>query len=286
MYKFYFSSVVGAPSPTLVIISKQGIEKINWVSVIHDTYEKIKLKNIKFSKIAIIFEKSENNYDFKFFQIKFNEDKIQFESNANCGNSMIAASKVVFDINNKIKKIKIKNIDTDLEFLVKKENDYFNIKVISLSNALIKEFKMYNFSDILTINDELKNIKINLVNVVNPYIIVDAKDLGINSSCELLRLNEHDTFILNKVKLIRDYILNKYNLDKNSEFPKIAVVLKGGVITARTVYLSKWHKGLPLTCAITIAVLSKMKNSLIYCGNSSNINILTPKEIKRLNSNR
>ena len=287
MNKVYISSILGAPSPTAVIMSKEDVELLDWKKIAEETYNYLKRKEINFSKMAIISEKNKNSYKFKFVQIKIKDGALSLESNANCGNSMIASARVIYKLNevenNKnISKVLITNVDTNLQFLIDKVEDSFNIEILNLKGKEIDSFKMFKKSEKNKIVIDDEEIEFSMVNAVNEYIIVNAENIGIKSKEALLSLNETDKMILPKVKQIRSAIKEKYNLDKESEFPKIAIVYSDGVLAARTVYLDGWHKGLPITGAITIMITSKMQDSVIYNKDLIEDIIETPKGEKNV----
>ena len=278
MNNIYITNVKDAPSLSGIIFSDYEIDKINWLSMVQIAYKKICEAKINLSKMAIVYKKSDNLFDFKFIQVKKNNDKINFETNANCGNSMLAVAKVIFSNLNNKEDIVIKNIDTNFEIMIKDMGDCFIFKVLSLENKNINSFKMSDKSSgEYKIFYNGKKISYSLVNVVNEYILIKAEDIGIRSIEELLSLDENDNIYFPMVKEIRKNIIEKNNLRKESEFPKIAVVYDKGNLAARTVYLNNWHSGLPLTGAITIMFATKMKDSILYKNNNCNDTIFTTK---------
>lgn len=285
MNEIYISNVIGAPSPTAVIVTKEKINEINWQKKANEIYYFLKSKNIHFSKMSIINFKEGNEYDFKFIQLKIKDGKLLTETNANCGNSMIASARIIYMLSEKNNKtlndIIITNIDTGLKIKIVKNENCFNLEFVSLVGKNIDDTKMFEGSELAYINEDFGNVNFTMLDVVNPYIIIDAKKIGIQDKSTLLGLNEEDIDILEKVKKIRKDIINKYNFSEDSEFPKIAIVLSNGELVARTIYLDSWHKGLPLTAAISIAVASKMKNSVIY-NDLDNNEILNPKGSKNV----
>ena len=100
MCKIYLAGMNGAPSKTAVIISKVELENIDWKKLSIETYNFLQEKQIEFSKLAIIYEKNKNVFDYKFIQIKNQNGQIELETNANCGNSMLAAARIVDNIKN------------------------------------------------------------------------------------------------------------------------------------------------------------------------------------------
>lgn len=286
MNKIFISNILGAPSPTAVIVSNEDVNFIDWKKIAKEVYSYLKKKEIKFSKMAIISEDSKDSYKFKFVQIKNTNGIVLFESNANCGNSMIASARVIYKLNQAIdknmSKVLITNVDTNLQFLIDSVEDSFNIEILNLKDKDINSFKMFANSEKNEIEINKKTIKFSMIDAVNEYIIVNAKDIGINSKEELLSLDGADELYLPKVKKIRNSIIEKYNLEKESEFPKIAVVYNNGGLAARTVYLDSWHKGLPITGAITIMVASKMQGSVIYNRDLKEDIIETPKGEKNV----
>lgn len=281
MNKIYITSVLGAPSPTAVIFSDEDVKELSWRDVAESTYYFLKEKEVKFSKMAIIYKKSDDSYDFKFVQIKDMDKNLSMESNANCGNSMLASARVIFMLlddnqKNNVSCITITNVDTKLEILIQRSEDCFNMTVKNLENKNINEFRMYDGSEKCTIKFGEKYINYSMINAINEYILVDAEEIGIHSEEELLALDKSDDTYLPKVKELRKAIIDKHNLNKESEFPKIAVIYNKEQLAARTVYLDSWHKGLPITGSVTIMIATKIKNSIIYNASKENNVIHTP----------
>lgn len=286
MIKVYLSNVIGAPSPTAVIISEVPIDKIDWMEVAFKTFYYLQSKQVKFSKLAIIYSLSKSIFNFKFVQIKYKNGVVKLETNANCGNSMIASARVVYmlaemrsEIQNNILLI---NIDTNLEVSVRKRGNYFDIKLNSLIGKSINLAKMFDGSEMVSVNESFGNINVSIVDIVNPYIIINAKEFGMKTGAKLLALEGNNEGILENIKKVRRDIMNKYNLEQNSEFPKIAMVLDDKELIARTIYLGRWHTGLPITAAISIAITSKMKNSVIYRKTLESKGILNPKGYRKV----
>ncbi len=271
MKKIYIVNVLGAPSPTAVVLVEENNDIANWRKLAYNAYYFLQAKEINFSKMAIIKLKDKNNYDFKFIQIKKTDDIVEFESNANCGNSMVACARAVYKQDN----ISLTNIDTGLKISVEKNENSFDLNVTSLVGKNVNSAK---------IKENFENSKFSLINIVAPYIIVNAEDFGIKTNEELLTLNENNRDILERAKKLRKDIAKKYDFDENSEFPKIALVLNNSNnLCARTIYLNNWHPGLPLTGAISIQLASKIKGSVIYNENFQGNEILTPKGPKIIN---
>lgn len=286
MKTVYLTNVVGAPSPTAVIVSENVLNKIDWKKEALEVYYFLKLKNIDFSKMAIINSKSKSKYDFKFIQIKVKDEILDFESNANCGNSMIASARVAFMIEDKKHnfqdEITIMNIDTNLEMSVIRKENSFDLVFNKLIGKSINDIKMFEGAELINIDEGYERVKASIINFVNPYIIINAKDLGITCKEELLHLDESDKDVLERVKNIRKNIIKRYNFDEKSEFPKIAIVLCDHGLSARTIYLDRWHKGLPITATLSIAVMTKIKNSIIYRPDLEIDEILTPQGGKKI----
>lgn len=287
MYKVYIAEVIGAPSPTAIIEVESNIEKLNLEKLALETIKFLEKQNLVVSKIAVLGPKKEDKYTFKAIQVRQNNNKICFEFNNNCGNSMLAVARVIFE-NKEIKedKISIINIDTNFIMSIVKKNNVFNLSIDSLIGKEINQTKIFENLEKTYINKELKTIDVTLIDVVNPYIIVNAKDVGIKNEEEILNLsnedNENDEK-LKYVKEIRDIVIEKYKFKKDSEFPKIAIVLNNNDLVARTIYLNNWHKGLPITAIITIAVASKILDSVIFNKEKSYTKILTANGIKDIN---
>lgn len=287
MRKVYLANVIGAPSPTAIIILEEAIDKINWQQVAFETYYFLQSKQVDFSKLAIINLRNKSTYNFKFVQIKNRNSIIELETNVNCGNSMFASARVVYMLDEKQQGIRnsisLTNVDTKLEISIEKRENYFDAKFNSLCGKTINSAKLFEGSEAITINESFGNINASIIDIVNPYIIVNAKEFGVNTITELLVLGDEDTDVLRKVKKVREDIIKKNKLKAHSEFPKIAVVLNDNGLAARTIYLDSWHTGLPITAVISIAVTSKMRNSVIYSPHLIVKEILTPKGRKRVN---
>ncbi|WP_344581921.1 hypothetical protein [Streptomyces lunalinharesii] len=103
-----------------------------------------------------------------------------------------------------------------------------------------------------------------LLKAANPYVIVRAADLDV--AVETLRKPDPGALLLDRLRRIRRHAARHLGLPGSSELPKIAVAewTAAGVLTARTVYLGRWHPHLPLSAGISVAMAALVPRSTVF----------------------
>jgi|GEM_PF-7018463 len=279
----YVLQPVGAPSATAVVVLSCDDDFLQWESISRQCTDFFQKLQINISKIALLSYKEKGIQSYKFVQVrKTINGLLGFETSYDCGNSMIAAGYVSSLINGE-KTLEIANIDTKLRFLLYINDDTIDLKMTNLLKNSIDSALWLTDYEHITVDCNNSKVKITLINSCNPYIIVDAKSLNVNSVEQLMKLNNNNNDeIIYALKSIRQRVIKDFSLNKDSEFPKIAIVYSGDVLAARTIYLNKWHDGLPITAIISILIATKIKKSVIY-NLKKHKYILTAKGKKELN---
>jgi hypothetical protein len=250
----YTVKPVGAASVTAVIVLNNNIDFARWEYLQKKCCEFLRTNNIKSSKIAILGQKEDGIYPFKFIQIR----DVGFETGYDCGNSMIAAGYVAAAIISEKTSLELINIDTKLKVLLNVNGNNIKFSLIDITENRANIFKGTKRTSV-----DLQNRKIDvaLIDTCNPYILVNAESLAVNTAEQLMNFNNHvKDEVLPILKNIRNRIIEKFELNADSEFPKIAIVYNREIIAARTIYLDKWHEGLPITAAISILKSVIMNN--------------------------
>jgi hypothetical protein len=101
------------------------------------------------------------------------------------------------------------------------------------------------------------------LHVNNPYVLLDAGEAGLTAG-ELLRLDgPADPGLLRPFADAVAQVQQHLGLPVAGDLPKLAVVAADGpdVLAARTVYLGRWHPGLPLTAATTFLTATQIPQS-------------------------
>jgi 2-methylaconitate cis-trans-isomerase PrpF len=102
--------------------------------------------------------------------------------------------------------------------------------------------------------------------VNNPYLLLNADAVGL-SARELLGLaGPADPGLLHPFTAAVAQVQTQLGLPAGGDLPKLAVLAVEGrdTIVARTVYLGRWHPGLPLTGAITFLTAALVPQSPWY----------------------
>lgn len=261
----YVLKPVGAPSATAVIALNDNENFVNWERISKKCCAFLKANDTKLSKIAILGQKESGTYPFKFVQVRKKLDGMMgFETGYDCGNSMTAAGYIASIISGE-PSIEVANIDTKLKVLLTIDGDNINFSVIYIVKNRINEVPWYAGSELVSLYLQDRQVNITLINICNPYILVNATSLNVDTVKQLLSFNNNTADdILSVLEDIRSRVIEQMNLDADSEFPKIAIVHNRELLAARTIYLNKWHDGLPLTAAISILAARKIEHSVIH----------------------
>lgn len=276
---------LGAPSPTAVITTDRSIDVFNLDELVRAITHVLRTNNISLSKVAVLGPQiDQGTLSFKFIQLRSSDhDRLKYETNINCGNSMISAGIIALEeyalMLSRSKEIKLLNIDTGMliHLIENEDSRSYTLSIPSLIGKDISYAKIDHQSERIEILGLKSKVNITLLDLINPYIIVNALDLNITSVDEILKLSRDTGNIFESVYFLRQQIIKKYRYE-DSEFPKIALVLREGdnVFAARTVYLNDWHRGLPITGIISIAAATKINNSVINYNGIDELTICSP----------
>lgn len=293
---------IGGPSFTAVFKEHQlPFEKMEQVAVLKKAFKKLQTLGHVVSKLAIVSSLEDSSeLSFRSIQVRGadeNKDPI-LEGGGNCGNSMIASTLV--SIREKYRDsltrgitVRIRNVDTnfiaDMEVVDDSEISRmtFDMHIVHLTGQILKNALLKETSATWFVPVDGEQIPVTTLNIANPYIIVPSTSIGIKDTENLLRAEDQDDNVLERVKNIRSAVIRILALSPDSEFPKIAAVHAAGtMISARTLYLQKWHPGLPITGAISLVVATQIKNSVLDLTDQSipsdGITIQTPQEKEKL----
>ncbi|MBD0673174.1 PrpF domain-containing protein [Streptomyces sp. CBMA156] len=107
------------------------------------------------------------------------------------------------------------------------------------------------------------SITASCVSVSNPYVFVDAADLGVRDADELFTDDPH---LFEVLQQIRSAAADVYGLPRGGAFPKIAALLPDGdgTIAARPISVPGWHPTIALTGAVCLGAASKMAGTVPY----------------------
>ena len=289
---------IGGPSATAVFKQTQlPQDRIEQIIVLKKAFKKLRILGHQLSKLSVVSPlNTSNEISFRSVQVRGVDEKgdAALETGANCGNSMIASTLVAlrekFDIVlPKGMIVRVRNIDTnftaDMEVVndLEKQSMIFDMHLPDLKGKIPKETLLEQTTPTWFVSINGEQIPVTTLNIVNPYIIASSIHVGVKDAETLLHVENCTNEILDKVKKIRNMIMQTLALPSDSEFPKIAIVhVKGSTISARTMYLNKWHPGLPITGAISLAIASQIKGSIVDFGQNtvptSEITVQTPKE--------
>ncbi|MFB4426961.1 PrpF domain-containing protein [Streptomyces sp. QL37] len=128
---------------------------------------------------------------------------------------------------------------------------------VSLSNLLLTG----NAQDRLLTPDGL--YPVSLVSMGNPYVFVDAADLGITSQEELFTAGDGLFTRLLKIRSEAAVLLDQ---PAESVFPKIAAVgaFQPGRLALRAISVPKWHPSLALTGTTCVAAAAAIPGTVVH----------------------
>jgi len=243
--------VNGGPSPVAVFEKPIGESNDSaYQSILKNTYR----AGFKITKIAQI-DFCKNSVLFTSIQVINKGKHTLFDTSGNCGNSMSASIYYAYrHLFIPQTKVVLKSAKSDFSisawnYFEKDNNASFNLHIDSLENFKLDKSQISNrttrFGD--------KQIPYTLINIANPYIILPAERFGVNDVVRMTSSTEDSLITL--LSQIRKHIIQVSQLPLDSEFPKVAIVSqKNESIQARTIYLNKFHPGLPLTGVINLII--------------------------------
>ncbi|WP_199829714.1 PrpF domain-containing protein [Streptomyces sp. MMG1121] len=107
------------------------------------------------------------------------------------------------------------------------------------------------------------SITASCVSVSNPYVFVNAADLGVRDADQLFT---DDPRLFEVLQQIRSAAADVYGLPRGGAFPKIAALLPDGdgTIAVRAISVPTWHPTIALTGAVCVGAASKMVGTVPY----------------------
>ena len=121
-----------------------------------------------------------------------------------------------------------------------------------------------NAVDELKVGDQF--IRASLIDVSNPGIFIDGRDVGWNADADPEKLNANQE-LLEKLERIRKEGTKKMGLDPNiSSIPKIVLLFPakadGMDISCQALSMEQAHKAVPVTLALNLGVACKMEGTI------------------------
>lgn len=236
------NTTVGAPGPTAVFTTDRLPDPTGCQTLLHHAYPTLRRK-IGFSKAIFVAPGPDGRFLSRFLQLTAATDAT-FEvapGGRDCVNSTVAAYPAITAGADAT----IVNADTGL--------------VVTVSPSLrcgavdveVRPATPVRPADVVLATPGFPGVL--AVRVNNPYVLLDADAAGLRAT-DLLRLAGHaDPRLLHQFTDAVAQVRTRLGLPEGGDLPKLAVLAVQGrdTVIARTVYLGRWHPGLPLTGAIT-----------------------------------
>lgn len=293
---------IGGPSSTAVFRETQLPEdRVEQVQVLKKAITKLADLGHHMSKCAVISTLSDGDeMSFRSVQIRGldKSGELVLEIGKNCGNSIVASTFVALREKygspiSRDKVARVLNRDTGFAAdmnVVNSDGDQsiaFDMDVISLVGRVPADSLLEGSEPTWRVPFGRRDIPITTLDAVNPYIVVPAGELGIDSIERLLKIEDNPADILDRLNAIRSAVINILAYPQESEFPKVAIAHReGSNIVARTVYRAGWHPVLPITASISLAVSSRISGSVIAFDSQDEgqdtLTIRTPREAEQL----
>lgn len=110
---------------------------------------------------------------------------------------------------------------------------------------------------VTTLHTPLGSLRVTLADWANPYVLVDAADLGATSRDELFA---DDPELLDRMRIVRACAADALGWSADGAFPKIAALgqYQAGELLTRAVSVPSWHPSLGLTGAFCLAVAAEV----------------------------
>lgn len=288
----YIAKAEGSVSQTVVVDGRNiGNEPNTIIPILREINETIGTREELITKFAVIKPSIHPMYDLNYFFFQLIPgDPCQFEYTGSCGHSILASIHVAIkwgwlpNANPGLRvRVFIENIGDSLVCEIDQADKYSincTAHFIDMNKTLLRNLLLTgNVTDI--IHTDIGSFEISLVSTGNPYVFVNAKDLGYFSKNELFQAG-NDLYL--KMEKIRNAASKLLGWNPKSVFPKIAAISDygNGNITVRAISVPKWHPTIALTGATCLGVAGVIEETIVNklvksAGMSNNlINIDTP----------
>ncbi|WP_436528421.1 hypothetical protein [Actinoplanes sp. HUAS TT8] len=246
------NTTVGAPGPTAVFTVPDLPTAADCEQLLHRWYPGLR-QQIAFSKALFVALTEPGEFICRFLQIIGPAEGMFGTARAgrDCVNSMIAAYPAVAHPDTTMTLV---NVDTGLTLTATPSGE----RTVDVTVQPPRPVQPAAVQLPTPGSPGILALRVN-----NPYVLLDAEEVGLSADA-LLRLDgPADPGLLRPFATAVTQVQQHLGLPIAADLPKLAVVAPDGpdVLAARTVYLGRWHPGLPLTAATTFLTATQIPQS-------------------------
>jgi hypothetical protein len=249
------NTTVGAPGPTAVFTTKRLPDAAGCETLLRAAYPELRSR-IGFSKAIFVAPSPDGRFLGRFLQLTGAAETMfgVAHGGRDCVNSTVAAYPAIAAG----KRATIVNADTGLVVTVSPSLRSGSVDVEVRPATPVRPV------DVVLPTSGSPGVL--AVRVNNPYVLLDADAVGLSASDLLGLAGPADPRLLHPFTAAVTQVQTKLGLPAGGDLPKLAVLAARGrdTIVARTVYLGRWHPGLPLTGAITFLTAALVPQSPWY----------------------
>ncbi|MFI8836172.1 PrpF domain-containing protein [Streptomyces afghaniensis] len=252
----------GAPGPTLVLhrdrLPAGALASCAELTVVRRWLERTGRGHIR--KLALIGTSADPSYDLDYRFVQCLPDGFDFRTG--CGHSLLAA--VVGT--GRPGAVRVRAVTTgDTVVCVPEPHGAYTVRLDRVTAT----------ADLLPTGrpaDRLRGLTVSIVRYGNPYVFVDARDLGLDSAQALFTAGPA---VLGRLIAVRAAAARLLGLPPQGALPKVAAVgsYRPGRLSVRAVTVPGWHPALALTGSVCLAagttVPGTLPSRLAHDGNAA-----------------
>lgn len=269
----HIASAHGAPSPTLVLQARAlPSDESELRRALTDATEWLAVRGLgAISKIALIAPSDHPLFDldYRFVQVLSGEPG-RFDLRGSCGHSVlssvVAASRLGWvprlAPDHRVRVRVLNNGDHVVCEVDESVRDRTTFTAHFVHNPAVRLGHLLPGGHPLTnMTFERGGIQVSEVSAGNPYVFVEAHDLGVDSVEELFSENPS---LYEALGAIRRCAAANRGLPVDGAFPKVAAVLPDGegALAVRALSVPTWHPTIALTGAVCLSAASKISGTI------------------------
>jgi 2-methylaconitate cis-trans-isomerase PrpF len=268
----YIGRADGAPGSTVVLDRRQLPEDADGLAralaEVRDLHRSERWDGAM--KIALISPSANPLFDLDYrFVQSLDADWTRFDLRGNCGHSMLvaitAAARIGWVPLYPGARVRV-NVVNNGDLLVGEVEQLsqcgavFTVHILSNPPRLMAQVLPAGTA-ITPLHTPLGRLDVTLVDWANPYVLVDAADLGVASRTALFA---DDPDLLARMRVVQSCAAQLLGWPPGGAFPKVAALgqYRQGELLVRAVTVPNWHPSLGLTGAFCIAVAAEIDGTV------------------------
>lgn len=268
----YVGQADGAPCPTVVLDRRQlPADTAELPAALAEIGRRHRTQQWAGAlKIALISPSANPFFDLDYqFVQSFDPQWTRFDLGGNCGHSMLvaitAATRIGWVPLHPGARIRV-NVVNNGDLMVGEveqlstQGAVFTVHLLSAPPRPVERVLPAG-TPVTELRTPLGHLTVSLVDWGNPYVLVDAADLGAADEDALFTAGQD---LLDRMQVVRACAAEVLGLPPDGAFPKIAAIgqYREGELAARSVTVPGWHPSLALTGACCLAVAAELAGTV------------------------